>query len=212
MYYILYFINKTKNFTDFTITKKLSKKKLQQLIEDLKQDNIEVLHYVGKNSMKEARNYADNNKFDFESALNSKQSSESEAKNIYEVTGLNYYGYHFGETFEHEYYARKYLEKKKALDTTISLTYKVNDKVVEAYESRGTQLVKVVDDPTAKPIEQKYNVYYEDEVYDNLTPLVKDNLVARFKKNIEADNYKCVITTQNKGKDIYIEAVKKEGA
>lgn len=67
-----------------------------------------------------------------------------EEKNTYEVTGLNYYGYHFGNTFEHEYYARKYLEHKKSLESTLALTLRINGEVVESYESRGSKLVRVI--------------------------------------------------------------------
>ena len=62
---------------------------------------------------------------------------------VYEVTGLNCYGYHFGGTFDHEYYARQYLERKKALSTTLSLALWVNGEVVESYESQGNKLVRV---------------------------------------------------------------------
>ena len=60
----------------------------------------------------------------------------------YEVTGVNYYGYHFGKTFDCEYYARKYLERKKYLRSTLAITLRINGEVVEAYESQGLVLVK----------------------------------------------------------------------
>lgn len=69
--------------------------------------------------------------------------NKSKRKNEYEVSGLNYYGYHFGDTFEHEYYARQYIERAKAKPSTIALTLRINGKVVESYESRGSKLVKV---------------------------------------------------------------------
>lgn len=64
--------------------------------------------------------------------------------NIYEITGLNYYGCHFGATFEHSYYAKEYLNNKKALSSVLALTLRVNGEVVERYESRGSKLVRVI--------------------------------------------------------------------
>jgi len=68
----------------------------------------------------------------------------TQTSNTYEVSGLNSYGYHFGSTFQHEYYARKLLDHKKSLSTTLALTLRVNGEVVERYESQGLKLIRVI--------------------------------------------------------------------
>lgn len=62
----------------------------------------------------------------------------------YMVKGLNCFGNHFGKVFETEEEARAYLNKRLELHANLcSLTLLINSKVVEYYESRGINFVKV---------------------------------------------------------------------
>lgn len=62
----------------------------------------------------------------------------------YIVKGLNCYGYHLDKVFENEEQARQYLERKKAQEGVLSLSFYINSKVIESYESRGLKLVRVI--------------------------------------------------------------------